>query len=92
MDKILEASKSLGSDIKNLPEVQEYLKLKELLENDENLAKMRRDIAYLESVGKIEEKKNLLEIYNSNPLVCNYYSSKEEVKNILLTIKDILSE
>lgn len=92
MDKIIESAKELSTSIKELPEVQEYLKLKNLFEKDENLAQMRRNIAYLESEGKLEEKKNLLEVYNSHPLVSNYYSSKEEVRNILETIKEILSD
>ena len=92
MDKIIESAKELSTSIKELPEVQEYLKLKNLFEKDENLAQMRRDIAYLESEGKLEEKKNLLEVYNSHPLVSNYYSAKEEVRNILETIKEILSD
>ena len=92
MDKVVETAKELSREIRELPEIQEYLKLKNLFENDENLAQMRRDIARLESEGKSEEKKNLLAIYNEHPLVSNYYSMKEEVRNILETIKEIISE
>ncbi len=92
MDKILETTKELSRVIRELPEVQEYLELKNLYENEQNLAEMRREIARLESEGKIEEKKNLMDIYDSHPLVCNFNEAKQEVRNILETIKEILSD
>ena len=90
MDKIIEQAKSLREDIDNLPEVQEYYRLRELYENDEELRKMRTDIARLKSEGKEEERNNLLRIYNSHPLVSNYETAKEEVEHILLVVKDII--
>ena len=90
MDKLLEASKELRQDIDNLPEVQEYYRLKTIYENDEELKKMRTEIARLKSLGKEEERNNLLNIYNSHPLVVNYEASKEEVENLLRQIKNII--
>ena len=90
MDKIIEKAKSLREDIDNLPEVKEYYRLKELYENDLELKKMRVDIARLKNEGKEEERNNLLHIYNSHPLVVNYEAAKEEVKHILLALKDII--
>ena len=91
MDKILEEAKSLRKDIDSLPEIQEYYRLKTLMENDEELRRLRTEIARLTKEGKSEEKKNLLEIYNSHPLVNNFYIAEEEVKLILNSIKDILN-
>ena len=91
MDKIIEETKSLREDIDSLPEIQEYYRLRTLMENDEELSRLRTEIARLASEGKLEERKNLLEIYNSHPLVNNYNIAMEEAKLILSSIKDIIN-
>ena len=91
MDKILEEAKTLRNDIDSLPEIKEYYRLKTLMENDEELRRLRTEIARLAKEGKISERKNLLEIYNSHPLVNNYNIAMEEAKSILLAIKDIIN-
>ena len=91
MDKIIEEAKSLRNDIDSLPEIQEYYRLKELMENDKELSRLRIEIARLANEGKIEERKNLLAIYNSHPLVNNYNIAMEEAKSILRAIKDIIN-
>ena len=90
MDKIVQDAKKLREEIDNLPTVQEYYHLKSLYEADEELANMRREIARLKNEGKEEERKNLLEIYNSHPLVNNYELAKQEVESLLLVIKNII--
>ena len=90
MDKIIDEAKSLRRDIDNLPEVIEYQRLKKLYESDEELARTRKDIARLKASGKEEERKNLLKIYESHPLVNNYEVAKQEVMDILLVIKNII--
>lgn len=90
MDKIIEDAKSLRKGIDNLPEVIEYRRLKSLYETDEELARMRKEIARLKASGKEEEGKNLLKIYESHPLVNNYEVAKQEVMDILLVIKNII--
>ena len=91
MDKIIEEAKSLRNDIDSLPEIQEYYRLRDLMENDKELSRLRIEIARLAKEGKLEERKNLLEIYNSHPLVNNYNIAMEEAKSILRTIKDIIN-
>lgn len=90
MDKVIDIANQLSSAIKDLPEVKEYLKLKSLLMNNEELKELRTNIARLADEGKLEERDNLLKIYNSNPLVNNFESSKKEVEQILFQIKNIL--
>lgn len=90
MDKIIDEAKFLRKDIDNLPEVIEYQRLKKLYESDEELARMRKDIARLKASGKEEERKNLLKIYENHPLVNNYEVAKQEVMDILLVIKNII--
>ena len=91
MDKIIDEAKSLRNDIDSLPEIQEYYRLKELMEKDEELSRLRKEIARLANEGKVEERKNLLAIYNSHPLVNNYNIAMEEAKSILRAIKDIIN-
>lgn len=90
MDEVVELAKTLKQEIDKLPEMQEYLHLKTLLEKDEQLATMRGEIARLQNEGKTKEKENLLAIYNSHPLVNNFYIAKEEVTNLLSSISQIL--
>ena len=91
MDKIIEEAKSLRNDIDSLPEIQEYYRLKTLMENDKELRRLRTEIARLAKEGKTEERKNLLAVYNANPLVNNYNVAMEEAKSILRAIKDIIN-
>ena len=91
MDEIIKLSKELREEIDHLPEVQEYYRLRDLYENDKELAKMRKEIARLKSEGKEEEKNNLLKLYNSHPIVSNYELAKQEVESILRSIKDIIN-
>ena len=72
--------------------IQEYKELKSIVENDEELIKMRENIARLASEGKNEEHDALLAIYNSHPIVVNYQQAREEVISLLKQIKDILSD
>ncbi len=90
MDEVLKLAKSLREDIDNLPEIQEYYRLKKLMEEDEHLKEMRTQIARLKSEGKNEESKNLLELYNNHPLVNNYNIAREEAIELLKSVKEII--
>ena len=92
MNKTDEALEKLASELNSLPEVQEFLSLKESLEKDKELKEMRLEIARLSNEGKKEEHDNLLKVYNSHPLVVNYQTAREEVYSLLRQIKDILSD
>lgn len=70
--------------------VKEYLRLKALLESNDELKKMRDRIASLYASKQFEEHKKLKEEYENVPLVKNVYSLKEEVMNLLKEIKEIL--
>ena len=90
MDEILTKAKEIRKEVDSLPQVKEYYRLKELYENDDELKRLRGEIARLASEGKNKERKALLEIYNSHPLVSNYNQAKEEVIILLNEIKNIL--
>lgn len=90
MSNVIEEAKALRKDIDSTPEAQEYYQLKALYENDEELKRMRREIARLKSEEKEEERSNLLALYNSHPLVNNFRIAEEELKELLRTIQTII--
>ena len=93
MNDNLELSlENLKKELDNSPIIQEYLSLKKIIENDEELKKTREDIARLTNDNKLEERDVLLAIYNAHPIVINYEQAREEVINLLTQIKDILSD
>ena len=92
MNNIDDILLSLKKEIDDLPLIQEYKSLKEVVENDEELKRMRQEIARLTNEEKYEERDALLEIYNAHPIINNFNQIKEEVKELLSQIKDIISD
>lgn len=88
MDKIIEIANKLHDEIVNIPEVKEYLTLKEAIEKDPQIQELKAEICRLEKLGKKEEKDNLLKIFNSNPLIKNLEEIKKEVIPLLKNIKE----
>lgn len=89
-DLIKQDCNELLKELLDEPEVQEFLEYKKLLKDSQEIKDLKQKIAKLSSENKIEERNNLLQIYNSNPLVINYNNALENVKEILLNIKDII--
>ena len=90
MDKVLEKAKELRALLEETPEMEEYLKNKEALENSEDVQALKHNIANLRAKGKLEEANNLEKIYNAHPLVNNYEASKEALYQLLKTIESII--
>ena len=90
MDKILEKAKELREAIEETPEYREYMKNKELLENDKELLELKHNIANLKAKKKYTEALNLEALYNNHPLVNNYEVSKEALYSLLKTIETII--
>ena len=90
MDKVLEKAKELRLAIEETPEFKEYIKNKELLENNEDVIELKHNIANLRAKGKLQEASNLEELYNNHPLVNNYEASKEALYQLLKTIESLL--
>ena len=90
MDKVLEKAKELKALIDETPEMKEYLRNKELLENDKDVYELKQNIANLKAQGKMLEAKNLEELYNRHPLVNNFEASKEVLYELLKTIQNII--
>ena len=90
MDKVLEKAKELRALLEETPEMKEYLKNKEALENSEDVQALKHNIANLRAKGKLDEANNLEKIYNAHPLVNNYEASKEALYQLLKTIESII--
>ena len=90
MDKVLEKAKELRLSIEQTPEYIEYMKNKELLENNKDVLELKQNIANLKAQAKYEEAKNLEEIYNKHPLVNNFEVSKDNLYELLKTIQNII--
>ena len=90
MDKVLEKAQELRIEIEKTPEYLEYIKNKELLENNKDVYELKQNIANLKAKGKLTEVKNLEVIYNNHPLVNNFEASKEVLYELLKTIQNII--
>ena len=90
MDEVIKKAQELSEQIKKEPIVIEYLHLKELIENDEELKSLRKKIALAVSKKDEANHQRLKEMYDNHPLVNNFYLIKEEVENLLLEIKNII--
>ena len=90
MDKIIEKAKELRLAIEETAEFQEYMKNKELLENNEDVIELKHEIANLRAKGKLIEADRLEVFYKNHPVVNNYEVSKEALYQLLKTIESII--
>lgn len=92
MDKILELSTQLKEEIDNLPLFQEYLRVKQLISESEEIEGLKKEIALAKIHHDDERHKELLDQYNSHPLIVNYESLKAEVYDYLKQISEIVNK
>ena len=90
MNKILESASVLREELQRDERIKEYLNLKKLFEENDELVRIRKQLINLQKDNKIEEYTSLKTKYDSNPLVKNYYSSKEEVNDLIRDIIEVL--
>ena len=90
MDKVLESAYQLSEELKKEPVIIEFLRVKEIYESDEELAEMRKEIAYLSTLEDISEYDKKKQMYDNHPLVSNYNYLKNEVVDLLTQIKEII--
>ena len=90
MEDIIKKAEELKDALYEKKEFKEYLRLKELVDNNEEIASLKIQMAKAKNNPELLEK--LKKEYNSHPLVTNYAHALEEVKSILLVIKDIIEK
>ena len=89
-NSLIESALNLKSEIHKEELIQEYLRLKKLLSDNEELANKRLEIAKAYSNKEYERHKLLKNEYENIPLVKNFYTLKEEVYELFKEIIDIL--
>lgn len=90
MDKAIELAYELKKEIDALPLFQEYKRIKELVDNSIELKELKQEIARSSTNPSL--KKELIDKYNSHPLVVNYNELKNEVKDYLYEICEIINK
>ena len=90
MDEIVKKTEELKEALYEKKEFKEYFRLKELIDNNEEIASLKIQMA--KAKDNPEQLELLKKEYNSHPLVVNYAHALEEVKSILLVIKDIIEK
>ena len=89
MNKIIEEAKNLKAALLEEPLIQEYLRVKNIFENNKELKLKRDEIALAKSNNSIDYL-TLKKEYEDHPLVVNYYTLKGEVYDLLKEIENEL--
>lgn len=90
MNDPIAIAKSLRKEIEKTPEYQEYSRYQKLIENDAQLAELRKNIVRAKNENRSEEYNQLSNQYNNHVLVVNYLRSKEELSSLLKTMQNII--
>lgn len=90
MNDPIAIAKSLRKEIEKTPEYQEYSRYQKLIENDTQLAELRKNIVRAKNENRSEEYNQLSNQYNNHVLVVNYLRSKEELSSLLKTMQNII--
>jgi len=90
--EIDETIETIKDDLLNDPLIIRYLELEKLISSSESLNSLKKEIDHLKKCNINEEEKikykNLLEQYNSNPLVNEFKNVSDDVFNLLEEIKE----
>ena len=90
MDKGLELAQEINEKISELPEAKEYLRLKKIIEEDEEIKSLQKQIVSLQNSGNKEEADKLLDQLNSMPIVINFEEIRSQLADTLKVISNIL--
>ena len=92
MDKILELTHQLKDELDSLPLFQEFERVKTLIETNEELNDLKKEIALAKLHNDNEYHSKLLEKYNSHPLILNFEALKKDVYQYLKEISEIINK
>ena len=92
MDKIIELSNELKKELDSLPLFIEYKRVKELVDNSEEIESLKRQIALAKVHQENDKHKALLEEYNSHPLIVNLTALENDVSDYLREISEIVNK
>lgn len=89
-NELLEKCRTLKEELDNLPLFKEYYHLKEIIEHNEEISSLKKQIAIAKEENRIDDCNLLISKYNSNPLIVNYSNVRSEVVSYLKEISEII--
>lgn len=90
MDKTLELAKELKKELIKTSEYQNFICYKDLYERNLDVQQLRKIIVRCHNENRKEDYDKALAAYQKNPIVVNYESSKQELEQLLMMIKNII--
>ena len=90
MDDPIELAIELRDEILELPEAKEFLRLKDIIDKDEEIRDLQKQISELENLGKNDEANVIRCRLNNLPIMMNFQIIKEQLADTLRVISDIL--
>lgn len=90
MDNPIELAEQIKDKIYDLPEAKEYLRLKKIIDEDEEINKLQKEIILLRSNGKAEEANALTNKLNAMPIIVNFEAVRAQLADTLKVISNIL--
>ena len=92
MDEIIKKSQVLRGELEKLPLFQEYKRVKNIYENNEEIKELKTLIVRAKNENRLDEHEALLEKLHNHPLYINYMELDNEVKSYLKEISDYLNK
>lgn len=92
MSDSIKLAKELKGEILKEPLIEEYFRVKNLLDSDVEINLLKKEIALAKIHNYNKLHQDLLSRYNNHPLVVNYNVLKEEVNEFLLEISKIVNK
>ena len=90
MDKGIELATEINEKIAELPEAKEYLRLKKIIDEDEEIKALQKEIISLQNKGEKAKADELLKKLNSMPIVINFQEIRGQLADTLKVISNIL--
>ena len=90
MDNLLDLAKEIQEKILDLPEAKEYLRLKKIIDEDEEIQSLKKEIVSLQKNGEKAKADELLKKLNAMPIVINFEEIRGQLADTLKVISNIL--
>ena len=90
MDNGIELAKEISEKIAELPEAKEYLRLEKIIDEDEEIKNLQREIVSLQNKGEKAKADELLKKLNAMPIVINFEEIRGQLADTLKVISNIL--
>ena len=90
MDNLLNLAKEIQEKILDLPEAKEYLRLKRIIDEDEEIRSLQKEIVSLQKNGEKAKADELLKKLNAMPIVINFEEIRGQLADTLKVISNIL--